>query len=367
MEIFRPRGDSRFSLVVHNAQPVSDLTNFWTSAEQMAVIGLFVILFGTTLYICRGILVPVLAAFVVGTTFSPVVKYASKHGVPRGVTALCMVGMFAAIVGIGITLLAGPVTAWFARLPEIMSKLQQYFYILDTPLAALREIQNAITPSVSNTVHVETGMTEFLTSVADFVTPAATQLVVFVVTLLLYLVAQLEFRNFVVLALPSHETKLRFLRIANDVEYNLAGYLTVVTLINFTFGVIVGASSWVIGLPNPVILGLLAMILNYIPYIGPGLMTIILFAVGLVEFPSLGLALIAPLGFVALALVEGQIVTPTIIGRRLTLNPLTSFLVLAFWTWMWGPIGAFLAMPMTIIGLVTTSHFFPETDEKLPD
>jgi predicted PurR-regulated permease PerM len=92
-----------------------------------------------------------------------------------------------------------------------------------------------------------------------------------------------------------------------------------------------------------------------------------MFSVGLVTFPSLGHALIAPVGLLGLCTVEGHFITPTIIGRRITLNPLLVVLSLAFWTWMWGPIGAFLAAPLAIVGLVVFSHLFPHDDVKLPD
>jgi len=107
--------------------------------------------------------------------------------------------------------------------------------------------------------------------------------------------------------------------------------------------------------------------LNYVPYVGPAAMVIALFGVGLITFSSLGHALIAPLGLIAVTTAEGHFVTPTIVGRRLKLNPLLVFLALAFWTWMWGPIGAWLAVPLSIVGLVIVNHLFPADDGRLPD
>ena len=118
-----------------------------------------------------------------------------------------------------------------------------------------------------------------------------------------------------------------------------------VTIINAALGAIVAIGALLLGFPNPVIFGLLAALLNYVPYVGPAVMVVVLFGVGLVTFPSLGHALLAPLGFIALTTTEGHFITPTIVGRRITLNPLLIFLALAFWTWMWGPVGAFLAAP----------------------
>jgi predicted PurR-regulated permease PerM len=109
------------------------------------------------------------------------------------------------------------------------------------------------------------------------------------------------------------------------------------------------------------------MILNYVPYIGPATMAIILFVVGLVSFSTLGYALLPPLSFVALTTIEGQFLTPWIMGRRLTLNPLLIILALGFWTFLWGPLGAFLAVPLSIVALVTINHLFPGDDATLPE
>jgi predicted PurR-regulated permease PerM len=203
--------------------------------------------------------------------------------------------------------------------------------------------------------------------VVAFVTPAAGELLLFFATLMFFLVGQNELRKHAVSLFGNRDTKLRFLRIMKDIERNLAGYLTVVTLINAALGTVTAIGAGFIGLPNPAIFGLLAAVLNYVPYVGPAAMILILFGVGLVTFPSLGHAFIAPIGLIALTTAEGHFVTPTIMGRRLTLNPLVVFLALAFWTWMWGPVGAFLATPLSIIGLVIVNHLFPTEDVKLPD
>jgi predicted PurR-regulated permease PerM len=108
------------------------------------------------------------------------------------------------------------------------------------------------------------------------------------------------------------------------------------------------------------------MLLNYLPYVGPACMAIILFAVGFVTFPSLGQAFIAPASLIVLTTVEGHLITPTVLGHRLTLDPLAVFLAIAFWSWLWGPMGAFLAVPLLIVAMVIISHVFPSSDIKLP-
>jgi predicted PurR-regulated permease PerM len=238
--------------------------------------------------------------------------------------------------------------------------------VLEPPLAALRQLRDVVLPTGGESVAVEPSQLGLVTPVITFVTPAAIQLTLFFVTLVFFLATQMDFRRYMVSFFSSRDAKLRFIRISNDLEDYLASYVATVTAINFCLGVAVAISAWLFGFPSPIIFGILAMVLNYMPYIGAACMTLILFAVGLVTFPSFGFALIPPAAFVGLATLEGQFITPAVLGHRLTLNPLAVLLALAFWAWMWGPIGAFLAVPLLIVGLVTLHHLFPPEEDKLP-
>jgi predicted PurR-regulated permease PerM len=143
--------------------------------------------------------------------------------------------------------------------------------------------------------------------------------------------------------------------------------MSMVAMINFSVGIAAGSIAFAVGLPNPIAWGILGFILNFIPYIGALLMQAGLFFVGLVTFPTLTHALAAPLIYAAFATIEGHFITPSLIGRRLTLNPLTVFLSLVFWSWLWGPVGAFLAVPLLIMVLVAIGHLFPsDEDPALP-
>jgi predicted PurR-regulated permease PerM len=108
------------------------------------------------------------------------------------------------------------------------------------------------------------------------------------------------------------------------------------------------------------------MVLNYIPYLGAAIFAVVLFSVGLVAMPSFGQAALAPALFVVLATLEGQFITPSIMGRRLTLSPFVVFISLAYWTWLWGPVGAFLAVPMVIVCFVILGHLLPQDESTLP-
>jgi len=344
---------------------LGNVDEVWSAAAQMATIGIFVIVLVACLYFCRPILLPVFAGVVVGMTLAPSVKVARRWGVPPWVTAVVLGIALIAATGAAVTWFAAPVSEWIGRAPEIGATIKQKLYVLDRPLAALRELQDAVLGSSGPAAGPS--QLGIVTPVLAFVTPAAVELLLFFVVLIFFLATQMDFRRYMVSFFATRDAKLRFIRIANEIEYSLASYLAVVTVINVVLGVITAVGAWLFGFPNPFLFGIIAAVLNYIPYIGPACVVVILLAVGLVTFPSLGYALIPPACFVVLTTIEGHIVTPTILGRHLlTLNPLAVLLALAFWSWLWGPMGAFLAVPITIIGLVTLSHLFPPDDSKLP-
>jgi predicted PurR-regulated permease PerM len=137
-------------------------------------------------------------------------------------------------------------------------------------------------------------------------------------------------------------------------------------MINIGVGVATGLICAVTGMPNPAGLGALAAILNFIPIIGPVAMFAVLVVVGLVALPTIGAGLIAPALFAAMTFLEGHFLTPTIVGRRLALNALAVFVALAFWTWLWGPMGAFLSSPLLIVALIVKEHLMPANQPQFP-
>jgi predicted PurR-regulated permease PerM len=366
LEFLRARREKGDAPGVKDPEPRESIEDIWTPAARVATVGIFILLLGICLNFCRPVLLPVVVALVIGTTLAPIVKAAARHRISPWATASALGALLLALAGTAVTLLSRPVSGWIARAPEIGATIRQKLYVLDRPLAALRELLEVVLPS-GNTVAVEPSQLGIVTPVFAFVMPAVIQVTLFFVTLIFFLATQIDFRRYMASFFTTREGKLRFIRIANDIEEHLATYVATVTIINFCLGVVVALGAWVFGLPNPIILGLMATTLNYIPYIGPACTTLILLGVALVSFPSLGYALVPSAAFVGVATLEGQFITPTVLGHRLTLNPLAVLLALAFWAWLWGPMGAFLAVPLTIVMLVTMTHLFPPDESKLPD
>jgi predicted PurR-regulated permease PerM len=364
VEYLRPDREAPHTLIMSDPRPMQNVGDVRASLGRVASIGTFLLLLSAFLYFGRTILLPIFCAGVVALTLAPLVKAGDRRGISPWITAILIVVFCVGALSLAVTAMAGPVSEWVGRAPEIWTSIKEKFAVLDQPLAAARQLQTALfgAPSAPNI-----SAPNVVFPVVAFLTPAAGELLLFFGTLFFFLAGQLELRARFVALFAERDAKMRFLKIMNDIEKNLTGYLVLVTIINATLGAIVALGALLLGFPNPLIVGLLAALLNYVPYVGPAVMIVILFGVGLVTFPSLGHASVAPLGFVALTTAEGHFITPTIVGRRITLNPLLIFLALAFWTWLWGPIGAFLAAPLSIVGLVVFNHLFPHDEGKLPD
>jgi predicted PurR-regulated permease PerM len=338
----------------------------WQTAAHIATVGIFVVLFWAILDLARTILLPVVSAFVIGTMLAPLTTRAERYRVPSWLSATLLMILLIGLVSLVITLFSAPAIEWIGKAPNIGNTIREKFVVFDRPLEALRDLRNAITPKGNDgTLQVEIGPS-LVTPALTVLTPALGELVVFLGTLFFFLLGRNELRRYLVQMPEDRSARLRILRTLNEIEDSLSSYLSVVTAINLAVGCGTAVIAYAVGLPNIAVWAVLAFILNYIPYLGPLAMNIVLFAVGLVTFPTLAQAVVAPALFVAMTTLEGHFITPAIMGRRLTLNPLNVFLALAFWTWLWGPIGAFLAVPLLIVALVVVNQFFPKTEGNLP-
>jgi predicted PurR-regulated permease PerM len=353
-------------LVVTDPHPVAAVSSLWRTAAQAATIGIFVILFVTALDLARPLLLPAVSSFVVTMMLGPLSARADRLGLPPVLTAI-LLWLLVTVVFYGlIVLLSAPVVTWIGKAPDIGRNIQEKLRVLEQPLSSLRDMRNALLPSEAGK-SFGFDIMSIVQPTVGVVTPAIGQVFVFFGTLFFMLFGRNRMRHVMVAFFQKREARLRMLRIMNDIEHNLTGYLSVVALINIVVGLGAGIVAWAVGLPDPLAWGVLGFVLNFIPYIGALIMELGMFMVGLVTFPSLTYALIAPLTFLALAVLEGHFVTPSILGRRFTLNPLTVFLSLIFWTWLWGPVGAFLAAPLLIVGMVAAIHLFPKQLPELPE
>ena len=337
-----------------------------TELVAFALIGILIICVITGLYLARAFFLPITMAFIVGTMLSPAASFLERYRVPRAVAAVLIVSAAAAGVAFMIGLLASPVMEWSSKLPELGSLLREKLHVFDRPLARWQELQSMIGgPDTLSTLHLP--KFDWVQPALEFLSPTFAELLLFIATLILFIASWRELRRALIMNFGDRTARLRTLRMINEIEEHLGNYLMMVTMINIGVGVVTGLICTVTGMPNPAGLGALAAILNFIPIIGPVAMFAVLVVVGIVALPTIGAGLLAPALFAVMTFMEGHFLTPTIVGRKLALNALAVFVMLAFWTWLWGPMGAFLSSPLLIVGLIVKEHLMPSDQPQLPE
>jgi predicted PurR-regulated permease PerM len=341
----------------------------WHRATQVAILGIFVLAIGWFLYAARNVMLPLALAWAVATIVLPIVMGLHRLYVPRTIAAVLVTLLLLGAMALLIVLLSAPAMYWLGRASQIGALLREKLDSLSQPLAFLEELRrgvNLIGTGEPQPLKVEAQSSSMLATIASVVSPAIAQFALFTGSLVFYLIYQERARRALVLLMPGREARLTTLRTLNDIDASMTRYFGTFTLVNVALGFVVAGLTWVTGLPNPLLWGVMAALLNYIPYLGPAIVTATLFVVGLLVHPSLAEAVVPPLLFLSVVTLEGQFITPALMGRRLDLNPFAIFLAVAFCAWLWGPLGAFLAVPLFIVLSLSIGHaFFEEENSNL--
>ena len=328
----RPASDemseSQFERIMGNAARVS-----------LVLIGFLALLFA--LKAGQVFLAPITLAIVVGLMFGPVADRVEQFGVPPAISAAIVVLMLLSVIAAGTFLFAVPLSEWVARAPMIWNKLQLQLDNLQGPLETLGNIQEQISSVFASdkamAVTVEDGGE--MIGMALIAPAILAQVLIFLASLYFFVATRDHVRISVLSLCVSRRMRWRTAHVFRDVEAKVSRFLLSITFINFCVGCAVSLAMWAIGMPSPILWGAMAAVLNYIPYVGQGVMVLVLLSVGLGTQTSLE-GILLPVGcYVAINFVEGQIVTPHFIGRTMTLNPFIIFLSITFWLWAWGPVG----------------------------
>lgn len=351
------------ALTEHRAHEPPSIS--WTRTAQFALVGIFLIMFAAVLLYAQAVVLPVVSAVVIGSMLGPLQRRAVRAGVPAWLFATVVVLLLLGLIQFATVRLSTSVIEWIKQAPQMADALKAKLHWLDAGLAAFRRIQDMTSPGAGDAL-LKIDLAAVAQTGLAFLTPAMGELLIFFASLFFYLLSRADLRRHLVLTFSEQDTRLRVIRILNDIEENLTRYIGTVTLINCAIGFITAGGAYLLGLPDAPLLGALAFACNFLPYIGPAVVIVVLFAIGLIHYPYFGQAFIPPILYLGLATVEGHVVTPSIIGRSLTLDPFAVFLGLTFWTWLWGPVGAFLSVPFLIVGMVTIDHLDIKEDIELP-
>jgi predicted PurR-regulated permease PerM len=314
---------------------------------------------GFLLYAAREVMLPVVAAFVVGIMLGPAARRLESLHVPRPLVALLLVAGVTLILAFVILLIFPRVSELATGLPGIIASLKEKLHVFDGLVAAWRRLTAMIgdSPSTDGVALPLPGIS-WVPSTISILLPPITGFLFFLVVLLLVISEWPDLRRGLVMTFASRDSRLTVLKILNEIESGLASYL----LINVGVGAMAGIICWLTGMPNAIGFGALAATLNFIPIIGPIVMFVILLVVGVVAEPTFLLGILPAAGFLMVITVEGQFLTPMIIGRHLELNALAVLLSLAFWTWLWGPMGAFLSSPILMVALILKQRLYVDED-----
>ncbi len=342
-----------------NAGALASLLGEKADARHVALVGLFVLAVLYTLHLAQAFILPIVLSILLDFLLSPVVRVLRRIGIVEPIGAAIVVLGLLGVVGYGGYRLAGPAAEWIGRAPESTAAVQQKLRSLRKPVErvtrAAEEMEKA-TDVDRKTPVVQLkgpGLTKQLFGGTTAFMGAA--MVVIFLTYFLLAVGDL-FLQKLVTVLPQLKDKKKAVTIARETEAQISVYLFTTTVINIGVGVVTGIALALVGMPNPVLWGVLAGVLNFIPYLGAVINTVILGLASVVTFERTSDALIPPAVFLGLNLLESNLVTPLILGKRMRLNTVALFIGLIFWWYLWGITGAILAVPIMAAFKIMCDH-----------
>lgn len=310
-----------------------------------------------TMYFAATLLIPVVAALLLYMLLTPVLRRLLALGLPRTIAALLLILMLVVTAGAAIHQLSEPGAAWLRDAPTSLAEFRAKIRERPNPLAEVRNASEAVEEAVAEITGSgdesgddaravairEPGALETVLTRLPMI--AASSIVTLVMTLFLLIFGDRLLRRVVALG-KSFAARRRIVMTVRHVQRDIAYYLGTITLINLGLGCVVTAAMAMLGLPNPVLWGVLAAILNFAPYVGAMITAATLLLVGFSTFDTYSAMLAPALVFLVITTLEGQIVTPMLLGHRLELNPLFVFLSVLVVGWLWGLVGALIAVPL---------------------
>lgn len=308
-------------------------------------------------------LLPIAVALVFAVILAPLCSRIEWFLIPRALAAFFTLIIAGGIAYLAFSLIAQPASRWMGDAPQLIQRAEKQLRKLQEPLKPITDISKEVqdlnivpstpTPASRTVVVQQPGLAA---SVIASVQTAVVQTGFIFILCYFFLITRGEFRMKFIAFQPTLRERVRAARVFRDVEKRVAGYIVTFSMINVVVGVGTGLACWQLGLPEPLMWGGLAAMFNFIPFLGPAIMMGLLGLAGLATFDTLVEASFPVLAFMSISFLEANLITPTIVGRRMTLNPLAIILVVSFWIWIWGPIGGVIALPLLIMFKVICDH-----------
>ena len=324
--------------------------------------GLFALALLAAVYVAAEIVLPLVLAVVLKLLLQPAMRLLERWHVPRILAALLLIlAVFGTIVGLGAAL-AGPASTWAAKLPEGIPRLQERLSFLQAPINTLQrflqQVEDYGQPAGAPAAVSEGGstlMTKLFTGTRNFASGFFTT----ILFLLFLLVSGDTFLRRLVEIMPSFSNKRQAVDISQQIESDISAYLVTITLMSAAVGIATAMVMWLTGVGDPILWGAVAFLLNFVPILGPILGVVIFLLAGLLTNDTLWQALLPAGLYLGIHLIEGETITPMLLARRFTLNPVLVIISLVFWFWMWGAPGAILSVPMLAITKIICDRIRP--------
>jgi predicted PurR-regulated permease PerM len=313
--------------------------------------GILLLLVLHTCAVASVLIVPLLLALLVSLTLSPAVRMLCRWRLPRAVSVVVV--MFCALLLAGSLLgsLVGPARDWVAKVPTSLTRIEVALRALRSPLQAATQAgeQLAKLADLDGESHLQRVVDAGPSQIAQMLFAAPGVLASALATLLLIAIFLLHgdglLRKLVELA-PALHLKKDIVLATRSAQHDLSTYMITISIINSLLGLVTAAALWWLRVPDPLLWGGLAALLNFVPFVGPAATVCLLIVVGFAQSSNVLIALSVPGAFLLLHLIEGQLLTPLIVGRRLALDSVMVFLALMLFGWLWGVAGLLLAMPL---------------------
>lgn len=312
-------------------------------------------------YFAKELFLPLTLAVVLTLVLRPVSRGLSRLGLPAAVGAGVIVLGLVAATGSTLYLASEPASRWLDEAPRIGWQIQFKFRSLLQSASAIGEVSEQVQDIAEGPT--DSGVQEVVVREPGLISRAASGgvnlmagLILCTVVLYFLLATADMFLEKLVRLLPRLRDKVRAVRIAQQIESEISRYLFTVTTVNICLGVCIAGGMAIAGLPNAFLWGGMATLLNFIPYLGAFVGAGVVFAVSAVTFAAPVDILLPPLIYLSLTTIEGQFVTPTVLGRRFDMNPVAILLGVAFWGWLWGVAGAVMAAPLLLVLKIAADH-----------
>ncbi|WP_206662417.1 AI-2E family transporter [Pseudohoeflea suaedae] len=339
----------------------SGFEQVFTNAASLASILVGLVAFSIILEYGQPILAPVALAIVIGLMFGPMADRLESLGLPPAISAVVVVLSFLILIMIFALAFAVPLSDWVNRLPLIWDRIRSIVADWKGVMTSVGSLGDQLRELTGNNEGMKVQIDESSTAadLAYLAPNILAQVVIFLASLYFFLSSRHGIRNGILRLCMSRRLRWRVAHIFRDTENLVSRYLMAITVINVCLGAVVALAMFLLGVPSPILWGMLAGTLNYIVYIGPAVMVVILLGVGVSTFTVFPWILAPAAAYLFINFIEAQFVTPSVLGRQMTVSPFIVFLTLVFWLWMWGPIGGFIATPLLLVVSVTIYHIVP--------